>query len=182
MLDERYLVEDRVLRARLGAGMVGAAALLQALERLPVAGRLAQRVAAGGDLRLVAAEVQLAGLAGLRDALQVGLVREQVVRADGLGRGRALGGESARQLLAHRPQAIGGARVPGQRPGELLLGEILTALAQGAKTLEREAERTHDLVGRPSPADLDPLDRCLKPRYLIWCGSGTAAPAGAHGA
>ena len=78
MLDQRDLVEHGALGARDGALVVGAAALLQPLERLPLAGGLAQRVAARADLGVMAVQVELARLAHLLHPLQVGLVRREV--------------------------------------------------------------------------------------------------------
>lgn len=161
MLDERDLVERHGLGARLGTGVVGATTLLQALERLALAGRFDEGVTARRDLGLMAVEIELTGLTRLCDALEVGLLGDQVLPAQRRGRRGPLSFERAAQLLAHRPQAIGAARPPGHRPGELLLGKVLTTLAQCAQTFEGEAERAHGPGSRPPDPELYLLDGCL---------------------
>ena len=150
MLGGGDLVEHGALRARDGARVVGAAALLQPLERLPVSRGFAQRVDARADLGVVAVEVEAAGLARLLDPLQVRLRGEQVGGAGGAARGGgALRGKRAGDILAHRAQPLGAARLAVQRPGELLLGEVLAALAQRTQALQGEAERRHGpVIGR----------------------------------
>jgi len=150
MLGQGDLVEHGALGARDGALVVGAAALLQPLERLTVASGLAQRLAARADFGIVAVEVELADFARLLHPLQVSLVGCEVDGARRPGRGgRALCGERAGDLIAHRAQPLGAARLAVQRSGKLLLGKILAALAQRAQALQGKAEGRHGpVVGR----------------------------------
>lgn len=158
MLDECDLVEDGALDARDLTGVVVATALLEPFERLPLPSRLAQGVATGVDLGVVTVEVERARLTRLSDTLEVGLVGDQLARIDGSRGSGPLRGERARELLAGHPQAIGAARPPGHRPGQLLLGEILAALAQGTQALEGKAKRAHGRGSRRRPPELERLD------------------------
>ena len=151
MLGGGDLVEHRAFGAGDGAIVVGAAALLQALERLALPRGLAQRVATCPDFGVVAVKVVLAGLANLLHPFEVGLVGGEVGGARRpSGRGRALRVERAGDLLAHRTQPLGAALLAVQRTGKLLLGEILAALAQRPQALEGEAERRHGPVVGPA--------------------------------
>lgn len=152
MLHERDLVEHDALGARLRALVVAAPTFLQPLERLSLTGRLAQRVAARVDLGVVAVEIELTGLAHELHPLQVGLVGCELVGAGGAGGGGgALRRERPGDLVAHRLQAVGAARASGERPGQLLLGEVLSTLTQRTQALEGKAERRHrPVVGGPA--------------------------------
>src|SRR6185312_15960263 len=117
--------------------------------------------AARADFGVMADEVVLSGLAHLLHPLQVRLVSREIGDARAAaGRGRALRGERAGDLLAHRAQPFGAALLAVERPGKLLLGEILTALAQRPQAFEGEAERRHDPGSRPGPRVLEGLNGC----------------------
>jgi len=152
VLGQRDLVEHGALGARDGALVVGAAAFLQPLERLPLPRGIAQGIGARADLGVMTVEVELARLMRLLHPLQVRLGGEQIGGTGGAARGgRALRGERAHHLVAHRTQPLGAARLAVQRPGELLLGEVLAALAQRPQALQGKAERRHGPVVGPNP-------------------------------
>jgi hypothetical protein len=99
------------------------------------------------DLGVVAVEVELAGFARMLDPLQVGLRGEQISGAGGAARGcRALRGERAGDLVAHGAQPLGAAGLTVQRPGELLLGELLAAHTRSAR--KRSRGKRNDVTAR----------------------------------
>jgi hypothetical protein len=163
-LDEGDLVEHDALRPRHLAGMVGATTLLQALERLAVARRFAQRIAARGDLDVVAVEVERSCLARLLDTLQICLVREQVLRLHGQLGGSTLRRERTDDLIADRAQALGAAGAPIQRTGKFLLGDVLTTLAQRAQAFEGKAKGAHGRCSRRRERELEQVDECSSGR------------------
>jgi hypothetical protein len=137
---ERDLVHLRALGAGDLAGMLLAAALLQAGERAVLAGGMDQRGAAGVDLRVAAAEVERGGLLGTLRALDVGLHRQKI---------GARGLRDAAALVARTVEALGGglellgAAAPmGDAGGELLGALLLRALAKCADALETKLEGT----------------------------------------
>lgn len=150
MLGQGDLVEHGAFGTRERTLVIGAATLFEPFERLPLPRGLAQRVDPRADLGVVAVEVELSSLLRLLHSLQVGLGGEQIGGAGGAARGRGtLRGERADDLVAHRAQPLGAARLPVQRPGKLLLGEILAALAQRPQAFQGKAERRHGpVVGR----------------------------------
>src|SRR5207248_1363642 len=114
---------------------------LQALEGLAVAGGLRERLATLEKLDLLALEVLPGGLVGALGALQVRLVGHEVVGARGQTGGVHLGSARPRDALGSGLDLLLAPAVAHHRAGELLLGGVLTTLAQGANSLEAEAER-----------------------------------------
>jgi hypothetical protein len=87
------------------------------------------------------------------DVLDEGLTCEELGGADGarvpaLPDGEPLVGESLLEVLLDTSQAGLAAGALGEDTGELLPGEILLALAQGADALEAKAERGSGAHGR----------------------------------
>lgn len=153
MLGQGNLVEHGALGARDGTFVIGAATLLEPFERLALSGGLAQRVGARADLGVVAVEVELAGLVRLLHPFQIRLGGKQVGGAGGAAGGsRALRGKRAGDLVAHRTQTFGAARLTVQRPGKLLLGKLFATFAQRPQALQGKAERRHGPVVGRAPA------------------------------
>ena len=135
---ERDLVHVRALDAGDLAGVLLAAALLQARQRAVLAGGVDERDAACVDLRLAAAEVQGGGLLGALRALDVGLHRQQI----GTRRLR-----DAAALAARALDALGGGlqllladALVRDAGGKLLGALLLGALAKRLDALETELE------------------------------------------
>jgi hypothetical protein len=151
---ERELVHDGALDARDLHGVLIAAALLEAGERAVLAGGVDERVAAGVDLRLTAAEVQRGRVLGALRALDVGLHREQV-GATGLRR-RAAILAGLRDALGGRAQLLLATPVVRDARGQLLGRALFRTLAQGTHTLEAKLEGTgaHETRDRRGRGDL----------------------------
>lgn len=149
MHGERDLVHLRALGAGDLAGVLLAAALLQAGERAVLAGGVDERGTAGVDLGVAAAEVQRGGLLGALRALDVGLHRKEV----GGGRRRGVAARMARtgDALGGGLELLGAAALMGDAGGELLGALLLGTLAQCEDALEAELEGTGahgEVIGR----------------------------------
>jgi hypothetical protein len=140
MHGERDLVHLRALGTGDLAGMLLAAALLQAGERAVLAGSVDERGAAGVDLRVAAAEVERGGLLGALCALEVGLHRKQV--RGGHRRGTAAHVARAVDALGGGLELLGAAALMGDAGGELLGALLLRAFAQCPDALEAKLEGT----------------------------------------
>lgn len=140
MHGERDLVHLRALGAGDLAGVLLAAALLQAGERAVLAGGMDERGTAGVDLGVAAAEVELGGLLGALRALDVGLHRKKV--RGGHRRGAAAHVARTVDALGGGLELLGAAALMGDAGGELLGTLLLRALAKCADALEAKLEGT----------------------------------------
>ena len=178
---EGDLVESLAFAAAGLALVLGALALLEALEDLVLARGAAELGVAVGDVGLVALELAHAHRALCLDVLDESLAREELRGADGGGLaagGEALVVEGLLEVLLDAPQAIVAAGELGDGAGELLPREVLRTLAQRADALEAEAERGSGAHGRVigrCGAVLEGLDRIIR-NCLTW-GRGTCRNA-----
>jgi hypothetical protein len=140
MHGERDLVHLRTLCAGDLAGVLLAAALLQAGERAVLAGGVDERGPAGVDLRVAAAEVELGGLLSALRALEVCLHREEV--CGGHRRGPAAHVARTVDALGGGLELLGPAAAMGDAGGELLGALLLRALAKRPDALETKLEGT----------------------------------------
>jgi len=140
MHGERDLVHLRTLRAGDLAGVLLAAALLQAGERAVLAGGMHERGTASVDLGVAATEVERGGLLGALRALDVGLHRKEV----GGGHGRGTAADVARTVdaLGGGLELLCAASLMGDAGGELLGALLLRTLAKCADALEAKLEGT----------------------------------------
>ena len=175
-------------QAHLGV-VVGAAAALEALDRLALAGGLGERLAARGHLGVAAAElgggVEPAPLRALHPRLGGEEVGARGAGAqDGVAAGVARGGDDVGGLAQHRLAAD----AVRQLAGELLAGLVLRALAQRPDPLEAEGEGRglHVRVHRPAGRRLEPAGSARGSRvragprrsapWLDACAIGVAGP------
>jgi hypothetical protein len=140
MHGERDLVHLRALGAGDLAGMLLAAALLQAGERAVLAGGMDERGTAGVDLRVAAAEVERSGLLGALRALDVSLHRKKV--RGGHRRGTAAHVARTVDALGGGLELLRAAALMGDAGGELLGALLLGALAKCPHALETKLEGT----------------------------------------
>ncbi len=117
-------------------------AILQALEHLPLARRLAEFDIAVGHLAVVALELAQTGDALGLDVLDEGLAGLELgCRGGGRGSGgSALQGAGLLEVCLHLLEVRATVRAAAQRLRERLAGNVLPALAQGTDTLQTEAE------------------------------------------
>jgi len=140
MYGERDLVHLRALGAGDLAGVLLAAALLQAGERAVLAGGVDERGAAGVDLGVAAPEIERGGLLGALRTLDVGLHRKKV--CGGHRRGTAAHVARTVDALGGGLELLGTAALMGDAGGELLGTLLLGTLAKCADALEAKLEWT----------------------------------------
>lgn len=138
---EGDLVEGGLRSAQALGVVVGAAAALEPLDRLPLTGGLGQRLTAAGDVGVTAAEVGHGLAPALFGALHPRLGGEEVGaggagRQDGVAARVAGVGDGVRGVAQQRLTAD----AVRQLAGEPLPGGILGALAKRADPLEAEGE------------------------------------------
>jgi hypothetical protein len=146
---ERDLVEPDAREALDLEAVLGGAALLEALERLAVAGGGGEKLAVAGDLDVVLLHVlALCGRRAL-GALEVCLQLDQLGGADRRGRGLQLRGPGLLDALLGVAQRVLRRALARHRTRKLLLGEVLAPLAQVTDLLESKLEwsgTAHDPV------------------------------------
>jgi hypothetical protein len=156
------LVHGYALAASRLALVVGAAILLQALERLAVAGGHPQLLTALLEVVLVALEVMARGRDSALGTLKEGLAGQQIGDRGLAGCGLELGGACLGDTLVRALELLAAQLMLLHGLGESLLGRVLAALAQGAHALESEPERrtVHGpVVGHAAPS-FSVLDGC----------------------
>lgn len=129
------------MAARL-AQVLGAMALLQALEHLSLASHFAQLGVTVGNLGLVVCQLARAGAALGLDMLDEGLTGVQL-RGAHSGAGaycQTLLGACVVEVCLYRAQVIEARRALRDGLGECQPGHVLAALAQGTDALQSETE------------------------------------------
>ncbi len=154
--------------------------LFEALEHLVLAGGGRELGAPVLDLRLALNQLLRVGAALCLDPLQEGLACDQFAGVEGarLGGDAALFEVRGLQVLLDAAQLVLRARAQGDRLGELLLGELLLALAYGTHAFEAKAKRgtVHGLVIGCVPMTFRSDAQILRPR------AGIAGPSPAPSA
>src|SRR3954454_3294596 len=158
---ERDLIEVDLVQARDLAIVIRAAAALQALDDLAVAGGHGEGLTPGRDLGVATIELQ-GGLASVAlGALDPGLGGQQIgPRRTGAQR-RAESGLAGRRSDQRRLAQHGlAAQAMRELAGKLLAGTLFHALAQGPHAFEAELEgrMVHERVDRPVRRGLERLD------------------------
>jgi hypothetical protein len=134
---DRDLVEDTALATARLVFVLGALALLEALEHLMVPGREAQLRAAADNVGFVLLELVRAVCALRLDVLgeHLACVKLGGAYSAGVACRQALLGADPLEVGIHRTQALLAAIQPLDGLRELLPGQILAALAQGTDAL-----------------------------------------------
>src|SRR5690242_14190245 len=146
-----HLVEQQALAASDFTLVVGATALLQALERLAFHRGYSQRFTPPVELELLTVQIAASGLMVLLAALEVGLTRHQLTGRGQCGAAIALLGLSLRNAVGGGLLLLFAEAVGHHRARELLRGDVFASLAEGPNAFKPETERSPGhgrLVGR----------------------------------